>query len=589
MDISERIQSAFECHRSGNLERAKYLYQKILRKQPNNPDVLNMLGELFCRLANYDSAIKCIKKALQFRPTDCASAHYNLGYALREKGQVDEAIANYLKAVELKPSWAEAYCNMGLALREKGQVDEAIAHYLKAIELKPSYAEAYCNLGYALREKGQVDEAIANCLKAIELKPSCAEAYCNMGLALQDKCQLDRAITCYQKALQLNPIFAKAYSNLAGALHEKGKYDEALVFFYKAIQLNPNLADTYCNLGITFTKKCQYDEAFKSYEKALQINPNHVAARWNLSLILLLLGNFERGWQEYEWRWKKKEMIAFERNFVQPLWDGSAIKGLTILLHAEQGLGDTIQFIRYVTLVKERGARVIVECQKELKSLFENMEGIQEVVIRGEDLPAFDTHCPLLRLPLVFNTTLDSIPAKIPYITVDDATIQKWKSKFHYNDTKLKVGLVWSGNPKLKGDSNRSMSLTAFKPLAKLNNINFYSLQKGEAAQQARDSTEVIHLIDYTEEIGDFSDTAALIENLDLVISVDTSVAHLGGALGKSVWTLLPCEPDWRWMLKREDSPWYPTMRLFRQPSPGDWESVIAKVKDELMKLSDNN
>jgi hypothetical protein len=281
-----------------------------------------------------------------------------------------------------------------------------------------------------------------------------------------------------------------------------------------------------------------------------------------MALALLLAGNFRDGWREYEWRWETY-LASSKRNFSQPLWDGYDIKGRTILLYDEAGFGDTIQFIRYAPLVAQYG--------------------IQQIVGRGEELPKFDVHCPLSSLPLIFDTRLESIPTKIPYIYVEPKLIQKWRNKVQHDEFKTKIGLVWAGR------SISSCSLETFSTIAQIDNITFYSLQKGEAKKQAKNPPKGMSFIDLTEDINDFSDTAALIENLDLIITVDTAVAHLAGALGKSVWTLLPFVPDWRWMLNRDDSPWYPTMRLFRQPSLGDWESVIDKIKDELLKLLMNN
>jgi ADP-heptose:LPS heptosyltransferase len=304
-----------------------------------------------------------------------------------------------------------------------------------------------------------------------------------------------------------------------------------------------------------------------------------------MSFRLLSCGDFINGWKEYEWRLKINARPSV-KEFSQLLWDGSDISGKTILLYTEQGHGDAIQFIRYVPAVVQRGATIIVECQKELASLFQNVEGIKKVISIGEQLPAFDLHCPLLSLPLKFNTTLDTIPAEIPYIKVNPLSTRKWKDKLSDDSSKLKVGLVWAGSQSHKDDRNRSFALNTFAPLAQFDNIVFYSLQKEKGSEQAKKPPEGMKLIDHMEEINDFSDTAALIENLDLVISVDTAVAHLAGAMGKPVWTLLPFVPDWRWLLNREDSPWYPTMKLFRQPSHSDWKSVIHKVAEELRSFT---
>jgi hypothetical protein len=318
------------------------------------------------------------------------------------------------------------------------------------------------------------------------------------------------------------------------------------------------------------------NEAIACFQKALQIDPHYPEAHCNMSFVYLLTGNFEEGWKEYEWRRRLKGSV--QREFSQPLWDGSDIHGKTILLYAEQGFGDTIQFIRYIPFVAQKNAIVLVECQDELASVIQDIEGVNRVFVFGEQLPEFDVHCPLLSLPLVFDTTLETIPAEVPYIKADSILVQRWKNKLKHDNSKLKIGLSWAGRPTHKRDRQRSISFDTFSPLLQINEVTFYSLQKGEAAGQAKNPTKGMKLIDYTDEMRDFSDTAAFIENLDLIISVDTAVAHLAGALGKPVWTLLPFAPDWRWMLHREDSPWYPTMRLFRQPSPGDWGSVINNV-----------
>ena len=428
MNINKAIQSAFEYHRKGDLNQAEYFYKYVLKKQPDNSDILNMLGTLFCQRANYDLAIKYIRKALHFKPTDIVGAYYNLGLALQGKGLLDEAITYYQKAIGLNPFFVEAYCNLGLALIEEGLLDEAITYSQKAVELNPSFAGAYCNLGLALIEKGLLDEAITYSQKAVKLNPSFAEAYCNLGVAFERKGLLDEAITYSQKAIELNPSFANAYRNLGSAFEGKGQFDKAITYSQKAIDLNPYLAD----------------------------------AHLNISIIFLLLGKFKVGWEEYEWRWKTKALIQHRRNFSKPLWNGSEIRTLTMLLQSEQGLGDTIQFIRYAPLIAQKGAKVIVECQKELVSLVINVDGVQQVIKQGEELPAYDLYCPLLSLPLIFNTALESIPTKVPYIKVDSLLVQKWSNKVQHDDSKLKIGLVWSGRPEHKKDRNRSCSLDNF-------------------------------------------------------------------------------------------------------------------------------
>jgi tetratricopeptide (TPR) repeat protein len=434
-------------------------------------------------------------------------------------------------------------------------------------------------------QTGNLHEAETICTEILKIQPDNFDALHLIGIIsyLLEKHSL--AIKYITNAVQSNPKSADAYYNLANAFQADGQINKAINSYQKALQINPNLVEAMNNLGVAYHEIGRFHEAIDHYQKALQINGKDAEVHCNLSRSLLLLGNFEQGWKEYEWRGETQDVIPLRRNFSQPFWDGSDIRGSTILLYAEQGFGDTIQFIRYAHLVAQKGAKVILECQQELTPLLQNVEGIQQVFKCGESLPEFDMHCPLLSLPLVFRTTLESIPVKIPYIIPDNTLFRKWRDRIHNDNSKLKIGLVWAGRPEHKNDNNRSCSLEVFSLLLHFEDITFYSLQKGNAALQTRNPLKGIRIINFTDEIKDFSDTAAFIENLDLIISVDTAVAHLTGALGKPVWTLLPFVPEWRWLLNREDSPWYPTMRLFRQPAPGDWNSVMKTVSEELNKL----
>jgi tetratricopeptide (TPR) repeat protein len=412
----------------------------------------------------------------------------------------------------------------------------------------------------------------------------------NVSEAIQSAYENYQAGNLYQaenickEILKLQPDSFAAYNCLGNIYKSKGQFDRALAYYHKAIELRPDSPEFYYNAAVIFQNQNRLDEAVKYYLRAVEINPTFAEAHLNISLILLLSGNYEEGWKAYEWRWHLKEFNQLLPLTSKPFWNGTDISGLTIFLYSEQGLGDTIQFIRYVPLVAQRGAKVIVECQKELSSLIKNTEGVDRVISQGEQLPEFDVHCPLLRLPLIFHTTLESIPARIPYISVDSLLLEKWSRKIKPDGSRIKIGLVWAGSRTNIVGLYRSCSLDLFSPLAQYNDITFYSLQKGEGSAEALNPPAGMRLIDYTEDIQDFSDTAAIISNLDLVISIDTAVAHLAGALGKPVWTLLPFSPDWRWMLNRQDSPWYPTMRLFRQPSAGNWMSVINIISNELKK-----
>jgi Tfp pilus assembly protein PilF len=438
-------------------------------------------------------------------------------------------------------------------------------------------------LAASYHQAGDLREAEHMYRQILDLLPDHADALHMLGVISFQLGEYDSAITYFLKTIQVNQSSAEAYYDLGNAYLEKGLIEESINSYRKALDINPDIPEAYCNLGLVLHEKGDIDEAIHCYRKAIQLDNEFEDAHWNLSHALLLTGIFKEGWKEYEWR---RTIAEYYQNFSfsQPLWDGYDIAGSTILIHAEQGFGDTLQFIRYVASVAKRGAKTIVQCARELKSLLQGVEGTGRVVARDEQLPEFDVHYPLLSLPFLFDTTLDTIPSKVPYIPAETSIVQKWKEFLQHDNAHLKIGLVWSSGQG-QWRPKKSFPLTLFLPLTQLQNVSFYSLQKGESAEQAENPSWGIRIIDYTKEIYDFSDTAALIENLDLVISVDTAVAHLAGALGKPVWTLLPFVPDWRWMLHRNDSPWYPTMRLFRQPSPGDWKSVIEEVSEALRQM----
>lgn len=483
MNIETAVKSAFDHYKAGRPDEAWNLCRKILKRQPNNFDILNLFGVLHYQKKDYDSALEYWKKA-----------------------------------VAINPSNVEVLHNLGLVFYNTGQFDEAASYFKKAVSLNPFHSDAFANLGSSVFQKGLLVEA---------------EDY-------------------FRKALQLNPYHLNACNNLGTVLLTLGKYQEALQFFRRSVSLKPD-------------------------------SP---LAHFHLSFVLLLVGDFQNGWKEYFWRWGIDQFKI--PNWPQPIWDGSNFQGKTLFVHIEQGFGDMIQIVRYIPLVASRGGKIILQCQKELMPLIKHVEGVENIIPLGDPLPLFDIHCPLLCLPMIFDTNLDTIPANVPYIRADDFLVKKWKEKVG-NTSSAKVGVIWQGNPVHKRDRERSIPFDKLAPLAKISGVSFYSLQKGEGSEKAKDLSCGLQLIDFMDEVRDFSDTAALIENLDLVISVDTSVAHLAGAMGKPVWALIQFSPDWRWLLERADSPWYPTMRLFRQPAFGDWDSVIRRVEEELRALYKDN
>jgi predicted O-linked N-acetylglucosamine transferase (SPINDLY family) len=569
---------------TGNYDEAIASYQHALALKPDFTEAHNNLGSVLSDLKRHEEAIASYRSALALRPA-FAEAHSNLASVLNELKRHEEAIASCQQALAHKPDFAEAHCNLAGALNDLKRHEEAIASCRKALDIQPDLAEAHSNLGLALAALERHEEAVASCQRALAIKPDLVEAHLNLGNALNALKRSEEAIASYQSALALKPDFAEAHGNLGAALSYAGRYAEAIASCNKALALKPGFADAYNNLGTTLNALNRNAEAIASYQSALEAKPDFAEAHFSQGLALLTIGDFKRGWEQYEWRWATKG-YAPTRDFVQPLWRGAEdLSGKTILLHSEQGFGDTLQFARYAPLLAARGARVVFEVQPALKALLTGLAGVEVTVAQGDALPVFDCHCPLLSMPLAFATTLQSIPAATPYLHANAGSVAKWQTLLGERSGP-RVGLVWSGNPNHKNDRNRSIALARLLPLLAVPGVRFVSLQKDLRAEDAEALRNLSGLARIGDHLDDFADTAAAVSLLDLVITVDSAVAHLAGALGKPVWVLLPFSPDWRWLLEREDSPWYPSARLFRQPQLGDWESVIGRVREELLRFA---
>ncbi len=567
----------------GMLDDALAAYKKAVALQPSFAMAHCNVGIALRLKGDLDQSIAAFDRAIELAPTD-ADARNGRGNTLRDKGRLEEATAEYQRAIQLQPDSAAPHANLGNVLADRGQNDAAIAAYRRALQLKADYPEALANLANALRETRRFAEASAAARAAIRLKPDYAEAYDNLGSVLFDSERYDEAVNSFRKAIELKPASAVSYNNLALALGEIGQMDEAIRACRTAVRLHGDYAGGWNSLGNLLAQQGEYEEAAAAFGRAIHIRPDYALAHWNLSFIPLLLGDFQTGWTEHEWR-KKTNVESRPREFSQPQWDGGELNGRSILIHAEQGFGDTIQFARYMPMVASRGGSVLLQCPVELASLMRHSLEIAQVV-GGGDLPSFSCHCPLLSLPAVFKTRLDTIPVGMPYLKSPAESTAKWRRLLDPGASRMCVGLVWAGNPRRKLDRQRSVDLEQLSPLASARGVRFYSLQKGPAAKQAANPPSNMELIDLTAQLNDFAETAGLIENLDLVITVDTAVAHLAGAMGKPVWLLLSRVPAWRWMLDRSDSPWYPTMRLFRQPAMGDWNTPIAQAARALRELA---
>jgi tetratricopeptide (TPR) repeat protein len=493
-----------------------------------------------------DEAEALGRQALDSNASDFDVLHL-LGAIAGQRGDLEAGLKFWDKACAIKPYHTELLKNYGIVLGRLTRLQDAMKMYDRAIAIKPDYAEAFYNRGNTLLELKRAEEAIASYDKALAIKPDCADALNNRGNVQRD----------YLK-----------------------RYQDALATYDKAIAIRSDFAGAYFNRGLSLHELRRFREGMASYDRALAMRPDYAEAHFNTALVLLLTGDYHRGWAEYEWRWKNESIARSKRNFPQPLWLGAdAIAGKTVLLHSEQGLGDAIQFCRYVPMIAARGGHVILEVQKTLHKLMTTLSGAVQVISRGDPLPDFDLHCPLLSLPLAFRTRLETIPAATPYLRALQS-IPNWETRLG-SRSRPRIGLAWSGNPSHKNDSDRSIALHALLPILDTE-ATFVSLQKDLRPRDAALLKERRDILDFGDVLKDFADTAALVSHLDLVISVDTSVAHLAGALGKPVWVLLPFIPDWRWLLDRDDSPWYPTARLFRQGETREWKTVTRRVHHEV-------
>jgi tetratricopeptide (TPR) repeat protein len=619
MTVAQALAIAAQHYQAGNLNQAEQLCAQVLREDPRHAGGLFLLGLIDRQAGRYDLAVEHLAQAVRWKP-DFAEAHNSLGNALREQKRLEEAVASFRQALRLNPHLAEARSNLGVALMELGRLAEAVASLQQALNLKPNYAEAQNNLGLALSQQGRLEEAAASLRQALRLRPDYVEAHNNLGTVLTKQGKLAEAVASLQQALNLKPNHADAHINLGSALMEQGrleeavvslrhalrlqpnrpeahynlgnalrdqlKIDEAVASFQEAIRLKPSYAEAHNNLGNALREQGKLNEAVTSFQQALCHNPHHAEAHRNLALTLLLLGNFDQGFSEYEWRWQCKEFVP--KRFRQQSWGGAPLEGKKVLLYAEQGLGDTLQFIRYAPLVKQRGGVVLVESPAPLIPLLSRCPDIDQVVAKDSSVPDFDVHAALMSLPGIFGTTLATVPAAVPYLFADPALCEHWRQELRGSPA-FKVGIVWQGSAKYKDDRRRSVPLASFAPLARLAGVQLISLQKGPGSEQLHQQAGGFSVTDLgsrlDEKSGAFMDTAAVMKNLDLVVTTDTATAHLAGALAVPVWVALPFLPDWRWLMDREDSPWYPTMRLFRQTAPGDWQGVFERVANELKKL----
>jgi tetratricopeptide (TPR) repeat protein len=605
-------------HRAGRLDKAESAYRAALAADPALPDALHLLGVVHHQQGDHAGALTLIERAIAGKPRE-AAFHNNRGEACRALGRLEDAVASYCQALALDPRFVDALSNLGAALLALGRAREAAERLEQALALCPNFPEALANLGNVWRNLGEPEKALACYRRALALRPGWPEVEANVGAVLQVQGRLDEAIACYRRALAAAPGDAQAWSNLGLALHgqrrladaemavrralalaldmatahlnlglilqDQGRIEEAVASFECAAALNPTDPKAYSNLGPALIEQGRLDEALSALERALALDPDLAEAHFNQSLVYLLRGDFTRGWEKYRWQWRKK---AFRDKFPQPLWDGGAIRERTVLLYADQGLGDTIQFTRFVPRVLERAKAVILQVQPGLCWLAEGIAKEVTIVSRDDHGLAFDCWAPLPSLPHILGIPSTGFAERTPYLAPPPDRIARWRDRL--GGAGFKVGIAWQGNPLVAGDRGRSIPLSCFAPLAQVPTVRLISLQKKDGLDQLQDLPAGMTVETLGPAFDDgpeaFADTAAVMACLDLVVTSDTAIAHLAGALARPVWVALKAVPDWRWMLEGEASPWYPTLRLFRQTRSGDWDGVFRRIHNELARVA---
>ncbi|MET3823184.1 tetratricopeptide (TPR) repeat protein [Burkholderia sp. PvR073] len=560
----------------GRFDEALDTYDRALMVDPRSFESWFNRGLVLRELQRPADALQCFDRASAIRP-GVAAIMAERGRTLIDLDRPSEALAAFNEAIAADPARIDALYNSAVALERLGRADEALERCERVLALDPAHVRAHASRGNALLQLKRYDDALAGYARALAIDPHSAETLCNRGTALRYLKRYDEALASYDAALARDARFAEAWTNRGSVLQDLHRYDEATASLDRAVALRPEHATNWLNRGNLHFETARTDDALAAYDRAIALHPDYAEAHFARASLYLIEGDFARGWPEYEWRLRDAQLARHDRPFTQPAWRGDTpLDGRTVLIHAEQGFGDTLQFCRYVPLMAERGARVVFEVQPPLRALMASLHGATHVIARGEPLPAFDCQAPLLSLPHAFRTDEATIPRGGAYLHADSQRTREWDALLGER-RRPRIGLAWAGNPEHRNDHNRSIDFARFEPLFDLD-VDWISLQKPvRESDHALLANAPVRRVD--DELGDFADTAALIGALDLVIAVDSAVAHLAGALGAPVWVLLPDPAEWRWMRERGDSPWYPSAWLFRQPAPGNWADVIDAVR----------
>ncbi len=582
--LDEMYTRAVGLRYQGNQAKAIGLLRQLLAIQPNHVAGSLCLADLLKETEQWNEAVFGFEHTLRLDP-NCLEAALKLGVLWGQKGRPNEAAHAFSRAVEIDGNSAIARRYFGRALMDLKGFDEAIVQLQMASQLEPMVADTYMHLGHAFSGIGKPEDAVVYYSAAAEIAPKDAIPHLCLGTCLAQQSRLEEAKTSFWKALAIDPSCALAFENLGIVCESEGHLDEAYKHFSQAIQIDPQLASSHVNLGVILDRLRRYDDAEKCFHNALSVAPENIPAKFNLGMLMLRDGDWKTGFGLYELRMQLPG--AKKLSVGTPMWEGDSLAGKTILVRNEQGLGDCIQFARYLPLVKNCGGRVLLSCRRSMLGLLSTCAGIDELIDANAPLPKHDMLVPMLSLPRIFGTTPENVPNTVPYLKADQARVKAWGARLA-EDTGYKIGIVWRGNPGYSSDRRRSIRLENFQPIGQLSQVQFYSLQKEDVSEEIVSNRNRFQVKNFGSELdkdGAFLDTAAIMKNLDLVVSVDSSSAHLAGALGVPVWLALAYSADWRWMQNREDTPWYPTMRLFRQSSMNGWDEVFERMAGELQTL----
>jgi len=587
MNPQKQLFDAVAAHRRGDFDAAEAGYRAILRVQPKHFDATQLLGAVLLARGKHKEAGTLLRRAIAMQPR-VAIPHNNLGAVMTALGQPEEALACFTQAVALDSNYAEAFNNRGNVLVELGRQGEALADYDRALAINANQINALQRSARILADAGRFEEAMARDAKALAATQPTAEMYLRSGNVLLHCKRHEEALAAYAKALDAEPDFLRAMINRTAVLESLGRFEEGIQHLDRALVLHPDHPELIYNKATLLKGIGRIDEACEYYRKALAISPGEPNAATYLGMAMLLKGDFASGWPLYEHRWRQQVNAGKRPAFTAPVWQGEPLEGRKILVHAEQGLGDVVQFCRYLPLLRQRGAEVVFLVAGKMCALLRSAcpDIAFSSAIADAQSRAADFQIAIMSLPLVFGTTLENIPAAVSYLKPDAERVERWREKIGTHG--FRVGICWQGKPDVSADPARSFPLAMLAPLASIPGVRLISLQKSEGVEQIAQCGFDIETLgdDFDAGSDGFVDTAAVMENLSLVISPDTAIAHLAGALGRPTWVALKSVPDWRWLLDREDSPWYPTMRLFRQPTGRDWEDVFLRMRSELERLA---